>query len=463
MFQLYNTLTRRKEEFFPQEQHNVRMYSCGPTVYDYPHIGNLRTYIMVDTVKRYLLYKGYTVKHVMNITDVGHLTSDGDEGDDKLEKGAKREGKTVWEIAQYYTDIFKGNLGALNIIEPSILAKATDHIKDQIELIKTLEAKGCTYDTPEAIYFDISKFPDYTKLSGQSLEEKRVGSRTAVHVDPHKRHPQDFVLWFKRVGKFANHTMHWSSPWGEGFPGWHIECSAMSMKYLGQSFDIHIGGVDHIPVHHTNEIAQSEAATGKPLATYWLHGEFLSVDGKKMSKSAGTFITLDDIRNKGFDPLAFRLLVLQAHYRSKLNFTWESLHAAQESLTKIRTLFITLLKNSVQSVDKNVRFIEAMNNDLNTSHALAVFYEHLSHINDIKFDQEKLRAILLDMNRIFGLGLETLVKESVPDEITRLIRERNEARRKNDWEEADSLRNKSESLGWKLEDNEAGDTSAKKI
>jgi len=468
MLQLYNTLTRRKEQFKPLEDNLVRMYSCGPTVYDYPHIGNLRTYITVDILKRTLLYNGYTVKHVMNITDVGHLTSDEDEGEDKLEKGAAREKKTVWEVAQFYTDIFEKNLEQLNILPADILAKATDHIPDCIALIEVLQQKSFTYETDEAVYFDVSKFPDYTKFSGQSLEDKKVGARHDVHVDPQKHHPQDFALWFKLVGKFANHTMHWPSPWSEGFPGWHIECSAMSQKYLGETFDIHLGGVDHIATHHTNEIAQSEAATGKPLARFWLHGEFLLVEGKKMAKSAGTFITLDDICAKYIDPMAFRLLVLQAHYHSKLNFTWESLSAAKEKLSKIEASFHRLLATSAKPVDKDAAFTQAIADDLSTPRALAIFFEHISRIGNANFDQGQLRTLLLDMDKVLGLGLEIFnppgaitykhlrIKNhtdiELSDEIVELIYKREEARKAGQWQEADSLRNQLTSQGYALED-----------
>lgn len=468
MLSLYNTLTRAKEPFKPLEDNLVRMYSCGPTVYDYPHIGNLRTYIMVDILKRYLSYKGYTVKHVMNITDVGHLTSDADEGEDKLEKGAKREGKSVEEIAEFYTKIFEENLQKLNIIPATYLIRATDHIDDQIALIKRLEEKGAAYDTPEAVYFDVATFPDYTRLSGQALEEKIVGARDEVHTGSHKRNPQDFALWFKRTGKFANHIMHWPSPWGDGFPGWHIECSAMSMKYLGETFDIHTGGVDHISVHHTNEIAQSQAATGKPLAKFWVHGEFLSVEGKKMAKSAGTFITLDDIRNKGFDPIAFRLLVLQAHYRSKLNFTWDALAAAQENLRYIRGVFKHLLISGLKPVDKNMQFEKELDDDLNTPRALSVFYEHLSLIANPNFDREKLKAVLLNMDSVLGLGLESMIPAEViefegvrvknetafhlPESIKVSVKQREEARKAGNWQQADALRNQLEEEGYLLED-----------
>lgn len=485
MLKIYNTLSRKKEDFEPFRDKEVGMYSCGPTVYDYPHIGNLRTYIMVDIVKRYLLYQGYKVKHVMNITDVGHLTSDADEGEDKLEKGAKREGKTVWEIAEFYTTIFKGNLKDLNIIAPDIWAKATDHIEDQVELIKRLKEKGYVYETSEALYFDVSKFSDYTKLSGQPLEEKITGARSEIRVDPQKRHPHDFALWFKRVGKFANHTMHWSSPWGEGFPGWHIECSAMSMKYLGESFDqfgklrvngehsrtidIHIGGVDHIPVHHPNEIAQSEGATGKKFVKYWIHGEHLSVEGKRMAKSAGTFISLADIKEKGFSPLAFRLLVLQAHYRSKLNFTWKSLEAAQESLNHVENVLKSMGKKRGEVLDeRNKEFINALDDDLNTPQALSVFFKVLSQASERNFDQQKLLGVLLDMDEVLGLGLNDIspadvieykgikikneTKGELSQELRELMYEREEARKSKDWERSDELRRRINEEGYNIGD-----------
>lgn len=471
MVKIYNTLSRKKEAFKPLKDKEVGMYSCGPTVYDYPHIGNLRTYIMVDIVKRYLLYKGFTVKHVMNITDVGHLTSDADEGEDKLEKGAKREGKSVWEIAEFYTSIFKENIKELNILEPDIFAKATDHIEEQVALIKRLEEKGFTYETDEALYFDISKFPDYTKLSGQKLEEKVIGARSEVHVDKAKRNPQDFALWFKLAGKFKNHTMHWPSPWGQGFPGWHIECSAMSMKYLGETFDIHIGGVDHISVHHSNEIAQSEAATGKKFVKYWMHGEFLSVAGEKMSKSKRTFITLEDIKKKGFSPLAFRLLILQAHYRSKLNFTWQALEAAQESFHHVENVLKSVGEIRGEKVhEKNREFIKAMDDDVNTPQALSVFFDVLSSVGKANFDQAAQLGVLLDMDEVLGLGLKDTApakvtehkgikiknesKGEISEETLRLIAEREEARNQKNWQRADELRREIEEKGYGIEDGD---------
>lgn len=488
---LYNTLSRKKEVFTPIKDNEVGIYQCGPTVYDYPHIGNLRSYISGDLIRRYLIYKGYNVKYVMNITDVGHLTSDADEGEDKLEKGAKREQKTVWEVAEYYTTIFKENARELNILAPTVLCKATEHIKEQIALIKKLEKNGYTYETSQAIYFDVSKFADYTKLSRQPLEEKITGARDDVAVDKEKRHPQDFALWFKRVGKFINHTMRWPSPWGEGFSGWHIECSAMSMKYLGDQFDIHIGGVDHIAVHHTNEIAQAQAATGKQFVKYWMHGEFLLVDGKKMAKSEGTFLTLQQIKEKGFSPLAFRLLCLGAHYRSKLNFTWDSLKAAQENLHYVDNSVKNMLTYDLQptTYDKLTdkvwktegkqggeivdillkKFNAAMDDDFNTPQALAVFFEVLAKTNDKKLDPANTYNILTKMNTVLGLGIADIKPNSAikyegieieyegkkpSTQILTLIKNREEARKKKEWEKADEIRKEIAEMGYSIEDGE---------
>jgi len=426
-------------------------------------------YVTVDLIKRYLLYKGYMVRHVMNITDVGHLTSDADEGEDKLERGAKREGKTVWEVAEFYTALFKDGLKALNILEPTVWAKATDHIEDQIRLIETLEQKGFTYQTDEAVYFDVSKFPDYTKLSRQPLEEKITAARQKIYADLQKRHPQDFALWFLRVGKFANHAMHWPSPWGEGFPGWHIECSAMSMKYLGETFDIHIGGIEHIAVHHANEIAQSQGATGKPFVKYWMHGEFLTVEGKKMAKSEGTFITLKDIKKRGLSPLAFRFLCLQAHYRSKLNFTWDALGGAEESVKRVENVFKSLLITSEQPVSrKNPEFEQALDDDFNAPRALSVFFETLSKIHEPNVDTNELYAILLDMDRVLGLGLNKLkpaqtipvesikikneTQEALPDDLPKLIWEREQARAQKNWQRADEIRQELDNRGYSIDD-----------
>ncbi|MGB9883653.1 MAG: cysteine--tRNA ligase, partial [Microgenomates group bacterium] len=343
---LYNTLTRKIEDFQPINPPIVTFYSCGPTVYDYTHIGHMRTYTNNDVLKRALKYLGFQVKHVMNTTDVGHLTGDDDNGEDKLEKGAKKSGKTVWEVADFYTDYFFKTIEALNIRRPDIVCPATKHISQMIEMIKKLEAKGYTYKTKEALYFDVSKFKNYGKLSGQKLEEKIQKAREEVHIDPDKKHPADFALWFFRVGRFADHTMHWDSPWGDGFPGWHIECSAMSTYYLGQPIDIHAGGVDHIPIHHENEIAQAEAANEKPFVRFWFHNNFLMVDNQKMSKSLGNFYTIDDLRKNNIEPLAIRYLFLQTHYRQVMNFTWQSAKASQNALYNLRQNIIDLLNLS---------------------------------------------------------------------------------------------------------------------
>lgn len=370
---LYNTLSRSKEEFIPIKPGKAGMYSCGPTVYNYAHIGNMRTYVFMDVLRRTLEAYGYKVKSVMNITDVGHLTSDADEGEDKMARAAQEQKKTPWEIAQYYTDVFFKDLQALNIKRPNLTPKATEHIKEMLDFVQALAARGYGYETDDGIYFDISKFPDYGKLSGNDLEAQLAGAR--VEVNQQKRHPADFALW-KKAPK--EHIMQWESPWGMGYPGWHIECSAMSRKYLGDTFDLHTGGVDHIPVHHENEIAQSEALLGHPAVHYWMHGEFMMVDGGKMSKSLGNTYTISDLISRGYSPLAFRYLCLNAHYRSKLNFTWEAMSGAQVS-------YIRLLegayrhKNAPSSPqaallaqDAWEQFLEAAGDDLNIPKALGV-------------------------------------------------------------------------------------------
>lgn len=455
---LYNSASRKIEDFTPLNPPVITFYSCGPTVYDYTHIGHMRTYINNDVLKRSLNYLGYKVNHVMNITDVGHLTGDDDTGEDKLEKGAKKIGKTVWQVADFYTVFFNRTMEALNIIPANTISKATDHISEMIGLIKILFDKGFAYETEEAIYFEVAKFKNYGKLSGQSLDEKLQKAREEVHVDPSKKHPADFALWFKRVGRFADHQMHWPSPWGEGFPGWHIECSAMSMKYLGETIDIHAGGVDHLPVHHENEIAQSEAATGKPFVKYWFHNEFLLVDGKKMGKSLGNFYTIDDVEKKGIDPLALRLLFLQTHYRQQMNFTWESVQAAQEGLNKLREYVITLREQSnrtalsdeklVQLNEYKERFDEALTNDLQTPQAVAIVWEMIkSNIpSGDKLD------LLFDFDQVFGLGLNLVIAEKIPDEIMTLAKQREEARENKDFTKSDELRKQIESRGYLIED-----------
>ncbi len=467
MIRLYNTLTRKIEKFTPIRKGRVGLYTCGPTVYNYAHIGNLRTYIFEDILRRTLEYAGYRVEQVMNITDVGHLTSDADAGEDKLEKGAAREGKTVWDIASFYTRAFLRDIRALNIKRAQRIVPATSAIKDQIAVIKKLFAGGFAYETPEAVYFDVSKFKGYTKLSRQKLEEKKTGARVSVVEDPTKKHPQDFALWFKRVGKFKNHTMHWPSPWGDGFPGWHIECSAISTSRLGQPFDIHTGGVDHISVHHTNEIAQSEGAFKKPLARFWMHGEFLLVADSKMAKSAGTFLTLQELEKKGFDPLSYRYLILTTHYRSRINFTWESLAGAQQSLDRLRGFIHTLLaagrrqeKKDKQNALKKYKkeFEDALANDLDTPKALSILWT-LVHAYNSSPDQINPPAVLklaYSFDTVLGLGLSEIKKTTIPADIKNLAARRELCRKEKEWKEADEIRLKIEKAGFRVRDSKKG-------
>lgn len=457
---LYNTKSRKVEEFTPIDDKKVTMYACGPTVYDYTHIGHIRKYIGDDILKRVLIYLGYNVKHVMNITDVGHLVSDEDSGEDKMEKGAKKSGKTVWEVAQFYTDYFHNTMRAINITEPTHTVKATDHILAMIELIKKLEEKGFTYKTKEAIYFDVTKDKDYGKLSGQKLEDKEVAVREEVNIDLDKKHSADFALWFFRVGRFADHAMHWSSPWGDGFPGWHIECSAMSMQYLGEHIDIHTGGVDHIPVHHENEIAQSECATGHTFVNYWVHHAFLNVNNEKMSKSKGNFFTIDDIKNKNIDPLSLRLLFMQGSYRKPMNFTFESAESAQIAYHKLLTHVSEFKKDSkrtilsdekLQKIDVlRAEFKEAISDDLNTSKALSVMWEVIkSNIPS----SDKL-DLLYNFDEVLGFDLrnKTLEEKAIPIEIEKLAQKRWEAKRVKKWELADNFRKQLEEKGYKMEE-----------
>ncbi|KKQ24756.1 MAG: Cysteine-tRNA ligase [Candidatus Roizmanbacteria bacterium GW2011_GWC2_37_13] len=453
---LYNTLSRKIEEFKPINPSLVTLYTCGPTVYDYSHIGHMRAYVVNDLLKRTLKFLGYKVKHVMNITDVGHLTGDDDTGEDKLEKGAKKTKKTVWDVVKFFTDYHFKSTDALNILRPDIICAATEHIKEMIEMIKKLTTNGLTYETKEAVYFDVSKFPTYGKLSGQSLSEKLKGARQDVYVDPKKKNKADFALWFKRVGRFADHSMHWQSPWGEGFPGWHIECSAMSMKYLGENIDIHTGGIDHIPVHHENEIAQSEGVIGKQFVNYWFHYNFLMVDNQKMSKSLGNFYTLDDIKKHNIDPLALRYLFLQSHYRQLANFTWKSIEAANEGLNKLRAIIADLKPSSNESYESDKsqsftqRFNEALANDFQIPQALAVAWEMLK--SDLS--SKKKLDLLFDFDRVFGLKLDVISKEKIPEEIIKLAEQRKLARKNKNFSKSDELRKKINALGFSIEDLE---------
>jgi len=460
---LYNTASRKIEEFVTLHDKKITLYTCGPTVYDETHIGHMRKYTMDDILKRTLKYLGYDVNHVMNITDVGHLSGDDDSGEDKLEKGAKKSDKTVWDVAKYYTDKFFETIDALNIIRPDKVVKATEHIKQMVDLVKRLEEKGFTYQTSEAVYFDVTKFRAYGRLSGQRLEEKKQAARGDVYVDPGKKHPADFALWFKRVGRFKDHTMHWPSPWGEGFPGWHIECSAMSMAYLGETIDVHTGGIDHIPVHHENEIAQSEAATGKKFVNFWVHHAFLQVENEKMSKSKGNYLTLEDVLKHEINPLAIRYLFLQTHYRQEMNFTWEAAVSAQETFEKIKNIIVDLrLSNSTSSKqpvsnnnlfnDFKTEFSKSLSNDINTSEALAVMWKMLkSELSS----SEKL-DLLFSFDKVFGLGFKTAKEDKIPQEIIEIADQRVDARKENDYKKSDELRKQIEEKGYAIEDNDDG-------
>ncbi len=459
---LYNTLSLKKEEFKPIVAGQVGLYTCGPTVYNYAHLGNLRTYLFEDLLKRVLLYNGYDVKHVMNITDVGHLTGDMDMGEDKLELGARREHKSAWEIAQFYTDALKKDLAALNILEPTIWCKATDNIQEQIDLIKVLEDKGFTYKTSDGVYFDTAKVKDYNKLSHLKLDELKEGAR--VEKNEEKKNPTDFALWkfsFKDGEPFdsaqGRRQMEWDSPWGVGFPGWHVECSAMSLKYLGQRLDIHCGGIDHINVHHTNEIAQSEAATGKKFFNYWLHGAFLNIaGGKKMAKSDDNFLTLQKgLLDRQINPLVYRLSALQVHYRKPMEYGEESLITAQNSLehlyNQVRELKIKNYELKIANDEYKEKFLNAVNDDLNAAQALAVFQEVLK--SDLS-DDEKL-ATVLDFDRVLGLNLKTALSlntEDLPKEVQEIFRARLQSRADKNWAESDRLRDKLAELGFAIED-----------
>lgn len=463
MLKLHNTLTKKTEEFVPIEKENVKLYTCGPTVYHYAHIGNLRNLIFNDTLRRTLDTSGYRVNHVMNITDVGHLVSDADEGEDKLEKGAKREGKSVWEVAQFYTDAFHEHARALNVRPPTKTVKATDAIPSQVELVHTLLNKDFAYITEQAIYFDTSRLKDYGKLSGQNMKDKGVGVRQEVVTDPIKRNPQDFALWFFTVGHFEGHEMRWDTPWGNGFPGWHLECSSIIHANLGEPLDIHTGAVDLIGTHHTNEIAQSEAAFGKPLANFWLHNEFLHNDGTKMSKSGGDTITLDDIVKKGYDPLALRLFYLQSHYRSHTNFTWDNLAAAQNRLGKWRAMADMRYQIKHKSggsftsfKDFQILTLENLQNDLNTPEALASVSQLANDTNEVIFsvNEKEFINFLQFIDQIFGLNL--LASEDINDETKMAIREREKARHEKDFAKSDELRATLQRQGIGLRDTNHG-------
>ncbi len=459
MLKLYNALTRKIEEFEPLIKGMVGLYTCGPTVYNYAHIGNLRTYVFEDLLKRILLYNLYNVKHVMNITDVGHLTSDADTGEDKIEEKALKEKKSAWEIAKFYEDAFKKDIKLLNILEPDIWCRATEHIKEQIELIKKLEERGYTYIIEgDGVYFDTSKFNDYGKLAKLKKANLRAGAR--VEIIPGKRNATDFALW-KFSKEDSKRQMEWPSPWGIGFPGWHIECSAMSMKYLGETFDIHCGGIDHIPVHHTNEIAQAEASTGKKFVNYWIHGNFLIMKQGKMAKSEGNFLTLQNLLDKGYEPLAYRYFCLTAHYKSELIFSWENLDAANNAFKNLKNKIREIKSNlcgsarSIKVQEYKQQFVEAINNDLDVPKALTIFWKALK---DEDMSNTEKYGLIIDFDKVFGLHLDQIKEEEIiiNEALRKLIDEREKARQDKNWKKGDEIREKIKKLGFLVEDTNEG-------
>jgi cysteinyl-tRNA synthetase len=461
---IYNTLTNKKEELKTVVPGEVRMYSCGPTVYSFAHIGNLRTYVFMDLLRRTLTLNGYKLLGVMNITDVGHLTSDADEGEDKMEKAAKQQKKSPLEIAAYYTAVFKDDVKALNITLPEVVPKATEHIKEMIEFVQGLEEKGFAYETDDGIYFDIVKYGKYGVLSKLDLDEQLAGAR--VEVNDQKRHPADFAVW-KKAPK--EHLQQWESPWGMGYPGWHIECSAMGRKYLGDTFDIHTGGVDHIPVHHENEIAQSNALLGHNAVNYWMHGEFMMVDNGKMSKSLGNTYTVSDLKKRSVMPLTFRYFCLNAHYRNKINFTWDAIKASQKAY--IRLLDAVSANKGVKS-DEDLKpmcdeaynnFVEAVNDDLNVPKALGILWNLL---RSGKCGNEIFETAV-KMDKVFGLDLEKgyvpMEEENdVPEELLEKLQQRAEARKAKNWALSDQLRDEINAAGYDIKDSPEGSTLVKR-
>jgi len=449
---LYDTYARETREFVPITEGEAGLYCCGPTVYNYAHIGNLRSYIFEDVLRRVLELNGYQVKHVMNITDVGHLVSDGDDGEDKMAAGAARTGKTAWEIAEIYTEAFLQDLTLLNIKTPTVLCKATDHIAEQIEAIEQIDAKGMCYTTSDGVYFDTSKDPDYGHLARLDVEGLQQGAR----VDQgEKRNVTDFALW-KFSPEEGQRHMEWDSPWGKGFPGWHIECSAMAHKYLGPLFDIHCGGKDHIPIHHSNEIAQASACYGTRLSNYWMHGYFLQVDKAKMSKSSGEFLRTATLIDKGYDPTAYRFLCLLAHYRSDITFSWENLDSATTALTRLRDTYFAWPDGGAVVDTYKERFVNSVNDDLNTSQVIAQIWELVKN-NDVSDADKKATITLFD--EVLGLQLanwQPAAAAAIPDEITALAQQRSDARKAKDWAAADAARDKLAAMGYEVVDTPDG-------
>lgn len=457
----YNTLTRKKEEFIPINAKEVRIYSCGPTVYYFAHIGNLRAYLFMDNLRRVLKYNGYKLKHVMNITDVGHLVSDADEGEDKMMKAARRENKNPYEIAEFYMNAFLKDIDKLNIDRPEIVARATEHIDVMEEYVKKIIENGYTYQTEDTIYFDTSKLDKYGVLSNRNVEDQKAGAR--VEFDKNKKNISDFALWIKAP---ENHIMKWDSFFGKSYPGWHLECSAMSYKYLGEEFDIHTGGVDHIPIHHENEIAQSKGFCGKIPAHYWMHVEFLQVNGGKMSKSLNNLYTLKDLEEKGYEPLVYRMFNYTSNYRAQINFTFEAMDAAKIALNRLREGYLKHSQGNEDVTNEQIedyekRFLEAINDDLNMPVAMSIVWEIIRNPKKSK----KLQNLLLKFDEVLGLDLKNYSKNKIsdfPEEINELLLQRNEARKNKNWEESDRIRDILIKKGYLVKDNKEGTILEKK-
>lgn len=451
---IFNTLTRKKEEFKPLNEKEIRMYSCGPTVYYFAHIGNLRAYLFMDNLRRVLKYNGYNLKHVMNITDVGHLVSDADEGEDKMMKAAKRENKNPFEIAEFYMNAFLADIDKLNVDRPEIIARATEHIDIMEEYVKKIIENGFSYQTEDTVYFDTSKLDKYGVLSNRNVDEQKAGAR--VEFDQSKKNISDFALWIKAPD---NHIMKWDSFFGKSYPGWHLECSAMGYKYLGDQFDIHTGGVDHIPIHHENEIAQSKGFSGKVPANYWMHVEFLQINGGKMSKSLNNLYTLKDLEEKGYEPLVYRMFNFTSNYRAQINFTFEAMDAAKVALNRLREGYLKHAEGNEDVEDEVIKeyeekFLEAINDDLNMPVAMSVVWDVVKNPSKSK----KLQNLLLKFDEVLGLNLKNYQKEEnvLPEEIANLVKERNDARSNKNWAESDRIRDILIEKGYTVKDSKEG-------
>ena len=451
---IFNTLTRKKEEFKPLNEKEIRMYSCGPTVYYFAHIGNLRAYLFMDNLRRVLKYNGYNLKHVMNITDVGHLVSDADEGEDKMMKAAKRENKNPFEIAEFYMNAFLADIDKLNVDRPEIIARATEHIDVMEEYVKKIIENGFSYQTEDTVYFDTSKLDKYGMLSNRNVDEQKAGAR--VEFDQNKKNISDFAIWIKAP---ENHIMKWDSFFGKSYPGWHLECSAMGYKYLGDQFDIHTGGVDHIPIHHENEIAQSKGFSGKLPANYWMHVEFLQINGGKMSKSLNNLYTLKDLEEKGYEPLVYRMFNFTSNYRAQINFTFEAMDAAKVALNRLREGYLKHSEGNEDVSDELIKeyeekFLEAINDDLNMPVAMSVVWDVVKNPSKSK----KLQALLLKFDEVLGLDLKNYKKQEnvLPEEIIDLVNQRNDARLNKNWAESDRIRDLLIEKGYTVKDSKEG-------